>query len=272
MSEKSNTKFTSGQFAKLHNINRRTLHYYDQIGLFSPAIIGDNNYRYYSLSQCLDFSMIRSLRELDVSIEEIMTQRLDPDAMLRLFHKKIADIEEKIEHLSAVKQTLEEKSEILNTVQTIDTEQIYVTHHSERHLKTSKPILGTTEEQELQELLEFSNLFTQNSLFNHVYGTAISVDKLTTDVPGKYDFYYAQLQESDHLEADLIIPEGDFLVGYCVGDWEKLGKTYEKMLRYAKENGLTLYGYAYEQGMNEVVIQRMEEYITRISIPCKSIP
>ena len=27
---------TTAQFAKLHNVNKRTLHYYDKIGLFSP--------------------------------------------------------------------------------------------------------------------------------------------------------------------------------------------------------------------------------------------
>ncbi len=33
-----NYKFTTGEFAKLNGINKRTLHYYDEIGLFSPAI------------------------------------------------------------------------------------------------------------------------------------------------------------------------------------------------------------------------------------------
>lgn len=28
--------YTTGQFAKLNGINKRTLHYYDEIGLFSP--------------------------------------------------------------------------------------------------------------------------------------------------------------------------------------------------------------------------------------------
>ena len=32
-----NVKLTTAQFAKLHGVNKRTLHYYDTIGLFSPA-------------------------------------------------------------------------------------------------------------------------------------------------------------------------------------------------------------------------------------------
>ena len=32
-------KMTTAQFAELHGVNRRTLHYYDDIGLFSPCQI-----------------------------------------------------------------------------------------------------------------------------------------------------------------------------------------------------------------------------------------
>lgn len=64
-------KLTTAQFAKLHNVNKRTLHYYDAIGLFSPNTKGENGYRYYDLSQSLDFEYILMLRDLNMSIEEI---------------------------------------------------------------------------------------------------------------------------------------------------------------------------------------------------------
>ena len=38
-------KMTTAQFAELHGVNRRTLHYYDDIGLFSPCQKGENGYR-----------------------------------------------------------------------------------------------------------------------------------------------------------------------------------------------------------------------------------
>ena len=34
--KKSFKSLTTAQFAKLHGVNKRTLHYYDDIGLFSP--------------------------------------------------------------------------------------------------------------------------------------------------------------------------------------------------------------------------------------------
>lgn len=35
----NNRLFTIGQFAALHRINKKTLMWYDQIGLFTPAVV-----------------------------------------------------------------------------------------------------------------------------------------------------------------------------------------------------------------------------------------
>ena len=39
--------YTVKQIAKLAGVSARTLHYYDEIGLFKPASLGENGYRYY---------------------------------------------------------------------------------------------------------------------------------------------------------------------------------------------------------------------------------
>ena len=67
-------RLTTAQFAKLHEVNKRTLHYYDEIGLFHPLTKAENGYRYYDISQSIDFEYIRMLKELNMSIEEIMEE------------------------------------------------------------------------------------------------------------------------------------------------------------------------------------------------------
>jgi len=69
--KKDFTHLTINEFAKLHNVNKRTLHYYDLVGLFSPRHKGENNYRYYEALQSIDFEYIRMFKELNMSIEEI---------------------------------------------------------------------------------------------------------------------------------------------------------------------------------------------------------
>ena len=73
--KKSFKSLTTAQFAKLHGVNKRTLHYYDDIGLFSPRAKGENGYRFYDAAQSLDFEYIRMLKELNMSSDEIATGR-----------------------------------------------------------------------------------------------------------------------------------------------------------------------------------------------------
>ena len=70
--EKERKLLTIGQFAALHGINKKTLMWYDQIGLFRPAAVNPvNGYRCYDYHQSAVLETILLLRELDVSIQEI---------------------------------------------------------------------------------------------------------------------------------------------------------------------------------------------------------
>ena len=56
----------------MHGINKKTLMWYDEIGLFKPAAINpENGYRCYSYHQSPVLETILLLRELDVSVSEI---------------------------------------------------------------------------------------------------------------------------------------------------------------------------------------------------------
>ena len=70
--EKNKKLLTIGQFASLHSINKKTLMWYDEIGLFHPAFIHpQNGYRYYSYEQSPVLETILLLRELNLPISEI---------------------------------------------------------------------------------------------------------------------------------------------------------------------------------------------------------
>ncbi len=72
-------KYTVNQLARLAGVSRRTLHYYDQIGLLKPDATGDNRYRYYGEPALLRLQQIRFYRELDFSLEQIRTALAQPD-------------------------------------------------------------------------------------------------------------------------------------------------------------------------------------------------
>lgn len=106
-----NNLFTIGQFAKLHEINKKTLMWYDEMGLLKPAVIKENGYRYYSYYQSSLLETILLLRELNVSIPEIQNflQNRSAFSLECLLSDKIKELDDTISHLNAVRALMSEK-------------------------------------------------------------------------------------------------------------------------------------------------------------------
>ena len=107
--EKKSKLLTIGQFAALHGINKKTLMWYDEIGLFHPSFIHpENGYRYYSYYQSAILETILLLRELDVPVDEIQAFMKNRSAasMEQLLQEKIEDLDRSMAHMRAVRKTL----------------------------------------------------------------------------------------------------------------------------------------------------------------------
>lgn len=62
---------STGEFAKKAGLNKKTLIYYDEIGLFKPAFVNDKGYRFYSRFQSDSLALIITLRDLGVPLKDI---------------------------------------------------------------------------------------------------------------------------------------------------------------------------------------------------------
>ena len=63
--------YTIKEIADLAGVSTRTLRYYDEIGLLSPADTGENGYRYYDQDSLLQLQQILFFKELDVPLKDI---------------------------------------------------------------------------------------------------------------------------------------------------------------------------------------------------------
>jgi DNA-binding transcriptional MerR regulator len=63
--------YTVQQLADIAGVSVRTLHYYDEVGLLSPAFVKANGYRYYEEQELLRLQQILFFKELDFPILEI---------------------------------------------------------------------------------------------------------------------------------------------------------------------------------------------------------
>lgn len=60
-----------GDFATLADTNLRTLRYYEELGLLTPAARSDGGFRYYRATDVNRLSMIRHLQDLGLQLDQI---------------------------------------------------------------------------------------------------------------------------------------------------------------------------------------------------------
>lgn len=263
--KKSNIQLTTAQFAKLHEVNKRTLHYYDNIGLFSPNTKGENGYRYYDISQSIDFEYIRMLKELNMSIEEIEAYCKNPttNSFLKIADTKINEIDIEIQKLKSIKKILNVKKDNLALCENLQEQVIRIEEHP------SETILITPydfSEDDISNIFSYLKDTWSIEQIRMGIGGFISLDKVIHEDFDKYDGLYTPTISGCSSAKKITKPKGRYLCGYQKGTWDKLSCMYKKMIDYAKQNNLTLVGYAYEMGLNEFAISDLAEYVTKIMI------
>lgn len=260
--------FTTAQFAALHHVNRRTLHYYDGIGLFSPKEKGENGYRYYDISQCVDFEYIRMLKELNMSLEEILEYLKDPnpERFIKIAAAKEKELDIEIQRLKHTKKILQVKREQITFCGSLQEQEIRTEEcKAERILVLPYDF----EEDDVAEIFDYLKDVWSIDQIRMGIGGYIALDKVYKRDFARYDGVYttALTVLSNRSAPDSIIkPGGKYLCGYQKGSWDRLSGMYEKMLAYAEKNELKLTGYAYEMGLNEFAISDPDDYITKIMI------
>lgn len=187
--DKKSKLLTIGQFAALHGINKKTLMWYDEIGLFRPAAINpENGYRCYSYHQSSILETILLLRELDVSIPEIQDfmKNRSAENMKHLLEDKITDLDRSIRHLHAVRKTLCNYHQNMETLLTMDLSEISIVEKEERCLVTVAISPNTTFEEEVEMITAETERYQLGRLHDASYGSMIPVSSLQS---GKFDDY-----------------------------------------------------------------------------------
>lgn len=277
MKEK-NKLLTIGQFAAMHGINKKTLMWYDEIGLLKPAAINPSNgYRCYNYYQSPILETILLLRELDVSINEIQEFMKNRSAknMKYLLEEKIAELDRNIIHLHAVRKTLYNYHQNMETLLTMDLSEISIIEKEERCLVTVDVSQDTTFEEEVEMITAETEKYQLGRLHDASYGSMIPVTsllngdfndycKLFIEIP--LEMLSAALKKGLHMQ-----PGGKYLRAFHKGDWEQIPQRYQEIFNYASKHKLMLSGFSYEMGINENVIDCIEDYIIQIEIPLKEL-
>ncbi len=121
MSKNIQNYFTTGELSQLCKIPRKTLLYYDKLGLITPELVDENGYRYYKRSQLFLLQLILTLRQLDVPIARIKDYLANrsPQNYRDLFYKRIDFFTQEIARLQTMKKKLQSELGKLDHMRTL---------------------------------------------------------------------------------------------------------------------------------------------------------
>lgn len=129
------------EVAVKYNITKRTLRYYEEIGILSSIRKNGSNYRYYDTKTLNRLEQILLLKSLNFQISEIKEILLskDEDFIDNMLHNKLASLQEEIDTLYAYKRVIssiiklrdEQSTNSINLYQVIR-EQVYIHRNLER--------------------------------------------------------------------------------------------------------------------------------------------
>ncbi|OYO59617.1 DNA-binding transcriptional MerR regulator [Lachnotalea glycerini] len=263
---------TTGQMAKIHGINKRTLMYYDDIGLFSPVIKDEKGFRYYTYEQCLTLESILAWRELDLSIESIKNYNKNhsPEAYLELVEKKEKETLQKINHLKQIRSLLISKASAIRNSLGLQLNTINIEMYEEEYLLSSPVLNNDSYISIFSSVADTLKNLTDKSIYFHSYGSIISVDKLANGSK-HYERYYVKLPRKIKHDNLYVKPAGTYLQIYWTGNWSTLPDAYNKIFLYAKDNKLKFADYSYEESIiDHTTANSANEYVTKILIRLKT--
>lgn len=263
---------TTGQFAKAMKVTKNTLFHYDAIGLFSPEIVLENDYRYYSVYQMELFDTILQLKELGMSLSQIKAflERRSPHSLKEVYERREQQIDAQIKSLRKQKQWITEQKSKIRQIAALDFSGISIRHYPKRYFvyitvseKTDAEFIRRTT-QIITEFLknnpytDFDIGYLQNSadIHNGVYDNCDNILLITSKKPVGMNYR--------------ILEEGTYLSAYHKGHWDSIGRCYERLLSYAKENHLpTESDFLEYYVIDSLMAANIDNYVTEVSVRMK---
>lgn len=111
--------YAISEMAKMFGVSRQALIYYDRIGLFRPAHVNAEGYRFYAPTQIPLLRLICLLRSMGLELKEIerVLATPDPVRIASCLVEQLADLDGQIAGLRACRAAIQERLEFYEDVQ-----------------------------------------------------------------------------------------------------------------------------------------------------------
>ena len=246
---------TIGEMSALFQINVQTLHYYDSIGLFVPAVRDEaTGHRKYDFEQVYKLASIRYMRKLGYSLKQIKTY-MDSHFNSKLDHLKeqSRNLRRKWEELIKIDTAIQRKiSFIERETANIQLDKISVKEFPERKYIP----IG---EEELLYGNEYFYFYPTIAFYEHdlkYFGAYLfGEDDETREMGGN----------ANDLSVS-VIPAGKYFCCYHVGPYERIYDSFKRLRSAA--GSLKLADNAINFNIIDQFVEKdNENYITEIQVP-----
>ena len=257
-------EFTISEIAKIFNIKRETLLYYDKIDLFKADERKENNYRTYSANQLPLLDTIINLRELGLPIKKIkeFTKRRSPSSFSALSDDALKNIREEIRKLKEREELLNSTLREITPAMNAKYDEITIVECPEEKISRGREgdfssMLFSFDKAYEDFMLSFSVPWTE------IAGLEFEIESLNLD-----DYTTkSRLFSKSGKRKNGIKEEGTYAVMYHKGSWNTLSNIYSGILKEIEAMGFTVTGPCYEEyPIAHLVEEDENNFVTKISI------
>lgn len=115
--------YSSGEFASLSHITKKTLRYYDEHQILKPSYVTDSGARFYTYDDFARLQQILLLKYLGFSLDDIREMTItntDEHFMVDSLNLQLKLVEDRIEQMQVVAQTIRDTSKSIQEDKTVD--------------------------------------------------------------------------------------------------------------------------------------------------------
>lgn len=233
--------FSIGEFSRISRLTVKALRHYDEQGIMKSYVDPESGYRYYTTAQLRDARLIALLRSLEVPLPEvrILVHLRDREQLRQALREHRAGIEEKLAGYGSILSRLDSL---------ICGEEEIMASEVEIKEVASQPVLSVRARVPMSEIAGF-----MGGAFGEMFPYLFQMGARPAGPP--LSIYYDPEFSAAGMDMEVCVPvdkvlepagrlgsrvlEGGRMVSILhAGPYEEVGKAYEALGAYLKENGL----------------------------------
>ncbi len=272
-----NNRLTAAEFAKFCGTTRDTLLWYDKMGLLKPDAVGENGYRYYSLTQYIRFDVIKMMKQSGSTLSEIRELLADMSRGIAsdFFDRRVKILSEQINRLTMMRRLMTDiKNSILmsETCEYCKPELIETEPALMVAVKFNKSESKSYEDDFAEFVRQYSRLRRQYekdaSVHNYPLGAVLSLEEYRRGRIKQLYYFFDTDSGTGH---SVISRPGGKAVTICHrGPYENIKTTLDIAFRFIRNQRLRAYDCIYEYDMFAFLTDSREATAFKFIIPVEA--